>query len=286
MARVEKTIEVNVPVRTAYNQWTQFEEFPNFMEGVEEVTQLDDKRLHWRAKVAGKEHEWDAVIREQVPDEKVIWKNTSGAENAGMVTFDNLGANKTRVHLEMSYDPEGFIENLGDMLGFVSRRVEGDLERFKDFIESRNGETGQWRGEIENPDAPGGHTRGDTSTQTSGKGQGQHGNIEGDEPKPSGWALHDSDSTTDDRSTSSSAIPDTGSHSRTEARGTLGASGYGEGSERPLGVIDPQGNLGRGAGNAPANRQNPLPEDSVSIDTDADPDLDRGTPDPNRRDMR
>lgn len=160
MARVEKAIEVEVPVRAAYNQWTQFEEFPNFMDGVHEVQQLDERRLHWRARVGTKEEEWDAEIREQVPDEKIIWRNTSGSENAGMVTFENLGANKTRVHLEMSYDPEGFVENLGDKLGMMSRRVEGDLKRFKEFVETRGIETGAWRGELENPNVPGGHTRG------------------------------------------------------------------------------------------------------------------------------
>jgi len=160
VARVEKDIEVAVPVRTAYNQWTQFEEFPNFMEGVQEVRQMGDKRLHWRAKVAGKEREWDAEIREQVPDEKVIWHSTSGPTNAGLVKFDQIGPEKTRVHLEMSYEPEGAVETAGEALGFLSRQVEGDLERFKEFIESRGTETGAWRGEVENPDAPGGHTRG------------------------------------------------------------------------------------------------------------------------------
>jgi len=160
MARVEKSIEVNVPVRTAYDQWTQFETFPNFMEGVQEVRQLDDRRLHWKAKVGMKTEEWDAEIREQVPDEKIIWQNTSGSTNAGMVKFQSLGPDLTRVHLEMSYDPEGFIETVGDKLGFMSRRVEGDLERFKDFIESRGAETGAWRGTHQNPSVPGGHTRG------------------------------------------------------------------------------------------------------------------------------
>jgi len=161
MARVTKTIEVDVPVRTAYNQWTQFEEFPKFMEGVHEVHQLDDRRLHWRAEVGGKEEEWEAEIREQIPDEKIIWNSIGGKENAGIVTFDTLGANKTRVHLEMSYDPEGFTETVGDKLGFMSRRVEGDLERFKEFIESRGVETGAYRETLENPSAPGGHTMGE-----------------------------------------------------------------------------------------------------------------------------
>jgi uncharacterized membrane protein len=160
VARVEKDIEVAVPVRTAYNQWTQFEEFPNFMEGVQEVRQMDDRRLHWRAEVAGRQREWDAEIREQVPDEKVIWQSTSGPTNAGLVKFDSLGPEKTRVHLEMSYEPEGAVETAGQALGFLSRQVEGDLERFKEFIEARGAETGGWRGEIDNPDAPGGHTQG------------------------------------------------------------------------------------------------------------------------------
>jgi hypothetical protein len=179
MARVAKTIEVEVPVRTAYNQWTQFEEFPRFMEGVEEVRQLDDRRLHWKASVGGKKEEWEAEIREQVPDEKIIWRSIDGKENAGMVTFDNLGPTLTRVHLEMSYDPEGFVENVGDALGFASRRVEGDLQRFKDYIEARGQETGAWRGELHNPSAPGGHTQGVGSLDDR---QGQKANLEGKDP--------------------------------------------------------------------------------------------------------
>ncbi|MFN8584536.1 MAG: SRPBCC family protein [Dehalococcoidia bacterium] len=160
MARVEKNIEVAVPVRTAYNQWTQFEQFPRFMEGVKEVRQLDDRHLHWRAEIGGRDEEWDAEIQEQVPDEKVIWRNTDGRTNAGMVKFDQLGPDRTRVHLEMSYEPEGMVENIGDALGVVSRRVEGDLERFKDYIESRGNESGGWRGEIGNDNAPDGHASG------------------------------------------------------------------------------------------------------------------------------
>lgn len=160
MARVAKDIEVEVPVRVAYDQWTQFEAFPQFMEGVREVVQVDDSHLHWRADVGGREHEWDAEIREQIPDEKIIWHSTSGPENAGLVKFDSLGPDKTRVHLEMSYEPDGLMEGVGDALGFMSRRVEGDLGRFKDFIEERGTETGAWRGTIENPDVAGGHTRG------------------------------------------------------------------------------------------------------------------------------
>jgi uncharacterized membrane protein len=148
MAQVEKSIDVDVPVRTAYNQWTQFEEFPRFMEGVETVRQLDDQRLHWRASIGGKTEEWDAVITEQSPDMRVAWRSTSGAENAGAVTFQPLSDSQTRVHLTLTYTPEGLVEKAGDALGLVSGRVEGDLKRFKEYIESRGAETGAWRGEI------------------------------------------------------------------------------------------------------------------------------------------
>jgi uncharacterized membrane protein len=152
MSTVTESIDVNVPVRTAYNQWTQFEEFPAFMENVEEVRQLDDKRLHWKAKVAGKTKEWDAKITEQTPDQRVAWTATSGDGNAGVVTFHRIDDNKTRVTVQMDIDPEGPIENIGDAVGIPDRRVKADLERFKQFIESRGGETGAWRGEIKQTD--------------------------------------------------------------------------------------------------------------------------------------
>ena len=148
MSKVEKSIDVNVPVRTAYNQWTQFEQFPQFMEGVREVKQLDDKRLLWRAEIAGKEKSWEAEISEQVPDMRIAWHSISGAPNAGVVTFHRLSDDTTRIMLQMEYDPEGFVENVGDALGAASLRITGDLERFKSFIESRGTETGAWRGEI------------------------------------------------------------------------------------------------------------------------------------------
>ena len=148
MSNITKSIDVDVPVRVAYNQWTQFEEFPQFMEGVEAVHQLDAKRLHWKANIAGKTEEWDAVITEQEPDMRVAWTSTTGAHNAGVVTFHKLDDHKTRVTLQLDYDPEGLVENVGDKLGFVGRRVEGDLERFKKFIEARGQATGAWRGEI------------------------------------------------------------------------------------------------------------------------------------------
>ena len=147
-SQIEKSIEVNVSVRTAYNQWTQFEEFPHFMEGVVEVRQLDDKHLHWRANVGGTEKAWDAEITEQIPDARIAWHSVSGATNAGVVTFHRLRDDRTKIMLQMEYDPEGFVENTGDLLGVTSLRVKGDLERFKEFIESRGRETGGWRGEV------------------------------------------------------------------------------------------------------------------------------------------
>ncbi len=148
MSSIETSIDVNVPVRTAYNQWTQFEEFPRFMEGVREVRQLDDRRLLWRAEIAGKEKTWEAEISEQIPDARVAWHSTSGARNAGVVTFHHLTPEKTRVMLQMEYDPEGFVENVGDALGAAKLRITGDLERFKQFIEGQGRETGAWRGEV------------------------------------------------------------------------------------------------------------------------------------------
>jgi uncharacterized membrane protein len=148
MSLIEQSIEVDVPANTAYNQWTQFEEFPKFMEGVKAVQQLDAKRLHWRAEIAGKEKEWDAEITEQIPDQRIAWRSRSGAPNGGVVTFHVLSPTRSKVMLQMEYDPETFIEKAGDAVGIVSQRVTGDLERFKDFIESRGRETGAWRGEI------------------------------------------------------------------------------------------------------------------------------------------
>ncbi len=148
MSSIETSIAVDVPVRTAYNQWTQFEEFPRFMEGVREVQQLDDRRLRWRAEIGGKEKVWEAEIAEQIPDERVAWHSTSGAPNAGVVTFHHLAPEKCRIMLQMKYDPQGFVENVGDTLGATKVRIKGDLERFKQFIESQGRETGAWRGEV------------------------------------------------------------------------------------------------------------------------------------------
>lgn len=151
MASIEESVEVGVPVETAYNQWTQFEEFPRFMEGVESVRQIDDTHLHWVAKVAGKRVEWDAEITEQHPDERVAWKSTSGATHAGVVTFHRLAPERSKVMLQLDTEPEGLVESAGDALGFARRRAKGDLERFKEMIESRGAETGAWRGEVERP---------------------------------------------------------------------------------------------------------------------------------------
>jgi uncharacterized membrane protein len=149
MSTIEQSVEVAVPVRTAYNQWTQFEEFPRFMEGVEKVIQLDDTRLHWVAEVGGKRKEWDAEITEQKPDERIAWRSTDGPWNAGVVTFHHLDDNRCRVMLQLEVEPDSALEKAGDALGVTKRQVAGDMERFKEFIESRGAETGAWRGEID-----------------------------------------------------------------------------------------------------------------------------------------
>ena len=148
MERIQKSIDVDRPLHQVYNQWTQFEEFPRFMEGVKEVKQFDDTRLHWVAEIAGKEKQWTAKIIEQIPDHRIAWESESGEYTSGVVSFQALGPDRTRVTLEISYDPKGFIENAGDTIGVVSRRIENDLEHFKEFIENRGQETGGWRGTI------------------------------------------------------------------------------------------------------------------------------------------
>jgi uncharacterized membrane protein len=145
---IEKSVEIHVPLHTAYNQWTQFEEFPRFMEGVESVKQLDNTRLHWVANVGGERKEWDARITEQIPDRHIAWRSEGGEFTRGRVSFQPLGSGETRVTVQLHYKPKAITEKIGDMLGMVSRRVEGDLQRFKDFIESRGHETGGWRGTV------------------------------------------------------------------------------------------------------------------------------------------
>jgi len=159
MTTFEDTIEVAVPVRTAYDQWTQFEEFPRFMGGVQEVKQLGPALTHWVAEVGGVKREWDAAILEQVPDTKVAWAATSGATNAGAVHFIPVDAGRTIVRLVLDYEPEGVVEKAGDALGLVERRAKADLEKFKEFIEARGQATGGWREGVQPgvdlPDAPG-----------------------------------------------------------------------------------------------------------------------------------
>jgi uncharacterized membrane protein len=148
MSTYEESIEVDVPVRTAYNQWTLFEEFPRFMEGVESVTQVSDTRNHWVTEIAGVRREFDTEITEQVPDQRIAWRSVDGAHSAGVVTFHRLDDNRSRIMLQLEFDPEGFLEQVADKLNFVRGRVQGDLERFKEFIESRGQEEGAWRGEV------------------------------------------------------------------------------------------------------------------------------------------
>jgi len=148
VATIEKSIEVEVPVSMAYNQWTQFEEFPRFMEGVRSVRQLDDTHLEWKAEIGGQEHTWKAEISQQEPDRVVSWRSVHGKYNSGKVTFESLEPEKTRVNVEMTYDAEGMKEALGSALGLDGMWVSNDLDRFKEFIEKRQSETGGWRGEV------------------------------------------------------------------------------------------------------------------------------------------
>ena len=149
MSKILEAVDVEVPVRTAYDQWTQFETFPKFMDGVKSVRQLDDTTLEWVADVAGQEKRWQAKITEQEPDQRIAWTATDGAHNAGVVTFHRIADGTSRVTLQLDVDPEGPVENVGDALGLVSRRVKGDMKRFKEFIEERGRETGAWRGTVE-----------------------------------------------------------------------------------------------------------------------------------------
>ncbi len=148
MPTIERAVEVSVPASVAYNQWTQFEQFPRFMEDVEEVKQIDDRRLHWRAKLAGKIEEWDAEITEQIPDKRIAWRATDGAPNAGVVTFHRIDDDHSRVMVQMDYEPHGIVENAGSLLGIFGKRVERDLQQFREFIERRGAATGAWRGEV------------------------------------------------------------------------------------------------------------------------------------------
>jgi uncharacterized membrane protein len=149
VSKIEESMDVHVPVRTAYNQWTQFEDFPQFMDGVKEVKQLTDTRLRWRAEIAGVEREWEAEINEQRPDERIAWQSLDGPRHAGVVTFHRLDDGLTRIMLQLEWEPGDAAEKIADWAGFVTQRVKDDLRRFKEFIESRGHETGAWRGEVD-----------------------------------------------------------------------------------------------------------------------------------------
>jgi uncharacterized membrane protein len=155
MSQIIEAIDVDVPVRVAYDQWTQFEEFPEFMEAVERVEQLDDTTLRWTAEIAGVKKTWTAKITEQTPDQRIAWTSVEGAQNAGVVTFHRLDDRRTRVTLQLDVEPEGPVESVGDALGIVARQAKGDLERFKEFVESRGVATGAWRGEVRQDDVTG-----------------------------------------------------------------------------------------------------------------------------------
>ena len=148
MGTIRESVEVAVPVRTAYDQWTQFEQFPRFMAGVESVHQLDDTHLHWVAEVGGHRAEWDAEITEQIPDARIAWRSTSGRETNGLVTFDALEPARTLVTVDFEYETEGVTEGLGSVLGIDDRHVKADLERFRELIETQGEATGAWRGEV------------------------------------------------------------------------------------------------------------------------------------------
>ena len=149
MGDVTETIDVDRDVRTVYNQWTQFEEFPRFMEGVDRVQQIDDRHLHWEVDIVGVDREFDAEITEQTPDQRIAWRSRTGVDQGGVVTFHPLNDEQTRVTLQLTFEPEGLVEQAGDTLGLVAARVKGDLKRFKEFIESRGSETGAWRDEVD-----------------------------------------------------------------------------------------------------------------------------------------
>ncbi|WBB81470.1 SRPBCC family protein [Micromonospora sp. WMMD882] len=151
MGGVTEHVDVDVPIRTAYDQWTQFEEFPQFMEGVEEVRQVSDTMTHWKVEIAGVKREFDAQITEQLPDERVAWNSTGGTKHGGVVTFHRLDEEHTRITLQLEFEPQGVVEQAGDKLGIVDRRAKGDLERFKSFIERRGQESGAWRGQVDRP---------------------------------------------------------------------------------------------------------------------------------------
>jgi uncharacterized membrane protein len=148
MGEVKESIDVNVPVSTAYNQWTQFEDFPKFMDNIESVTQLDDTHLRWIAEIRGKRDEWKAEITHQEPDKVIAWRALEGKENSGRVEFEPLEGNRTRIDVTLMWEPEGLVEAAADKIGVSDRATKVDLEHFKELIEGRGAETGAWRGEV------------------------------------------------------------------------------------------------------------------------------------------
>ena len=186
MAKIEHSIDVTVPVREAYNQWTQFEEFPRFMEGVESVRQEGDTKLHWVAEIAGRRQEWDARIVEQTPDQRIAWTSTTGDRNAGAVNFPRLDDNATRITLTMDTEPSGVVEKVGDALGVTSAHVKGDLERFKEFIEARGTATGGWRGEVEQDDVTGDRRTEDRPRELAGARSGGAASAHRADERPAG----------------------------------------------------------------------------------------------------
>lgn len=172
LSAVTESVEVDVPLSTAYNQWTQFEDFPEFMAGVLEVRQRDDTHLHWRARIGGKEEEWDAEITEQIPDKLIAWRSVTGPRNEGMVTFHRVSDSRTRVELRIFYEPHGVAERFGDAMGAVSMRARGNLQRYKQFLESRGTETGAWRGSVGEGSTTSGATPFGTGSTSAGSGSG------------------------------------------------------------------------------------------------------------------
>lgn len=135
MPWIEHSVDVQAPAALAYGQWTQFERLPRFTRAIREVRRTGERQLHWRADIAGIEEAWDAEVVEDIPDRRIAWRSTGGAINSGVVTFEPLGEDASRMTLSLAYVPRGLAEKVGDLLGLVDRVVRNDLERFKDFLE-------------------------------------------------------------------------------------------------------------------------------------------------------
>ena len=253
MAHIEKSIDVNVPVRTAYNQWTQFESFPGFMDNLNEVRQLGDKQLLWRATVAGKEVQWETTITEQIPDRRIAWQSTSGPDNAGAVEFQSISGDATRVTLHMDYNPDGALETLGDVLGFTGRTTEENLQSFKTFIEGRGHETGAWRGRIGPEDAERDmdRTATDIDASTNSNADTGMGGRPGAAPYSAGASRDAGPATGMDPSRPGGSPTLQDSQGLSGRHGTTPQDQYGYGGSSPLGSTpaggtDPDRNGGKG----------------------------------------